>query len=90
MRIASLLGALALAPVAAFAGPVDINSADAETIAAELAGIGPAKAAAIVEYREANGPFSGPEDLLNVQGIGARTLEEIREDLRFTAPAPGR
>jgi len=83
MRIPQLLAALALSPMAAFAGPVDVNSADAQTLARELTGVGPAKAQAIVEYREANGPFSSPEDLLDVQGIGTRTLEDIREDLRF-------
>lgn len=83
MRIPQLLAALALSPMAAFAGPVDVNSADAQTLARELTGVGPAKAQAIVEYREANGPFSSPEDLLDVQGIGTRTLEDIREDLLF-------
>jgi len=83
MHISHLLAFLALAPLAAFAGPVDVNSADADTLARELRGVGPAKAQAIVEYRESNGPFETPEDLLGVQGIGSRTLEDIREDLRF-------
>ena len=83
MRISKLLAVLALAPVAAFAGPVDVNSADADTLARELRGVGPAKARAIVEYRESHGSFEKPEDLLGVQGIGSRTLEDIREDLRF-------
>ena len=46
-----LVTALACCPLWAFAGPVDINTADAETIAAELSGIGLAKAKEIVEYR---------------------------------------
>ena len=83
MRISHLLAALALAPLAAFAGPVDVNSADADALATELKGVGPAKAQAIVEYRESNGPYETPEDLLGVQGIGPKTLEDIREDLRF-------
>lgn len=83
MRIPHLIAALALLPMAAIAGPVDVNSADEQTLARELTGVGPAKARAIVEYREANGPFSSPEELLNVQGIGTRTLEDIRDDLRF-------
>ena len=37
------------------------------------------KAKAIVEYREQNGPFRSPDDLLNVSGIGERTLELNRE-----------
>ena len=49
---------ISLLPLAgAFAGPVNLNSADAATLAKELDGIGPAKAQAIVEYRQKNGPF---------------------------------
>ena len=47
----------ALTPFLVFAGPVNVNKADAETIARELQGVGPSKARAIVEYRETNGPF---------------------------------
>ncbi|MCD7945090.1 MAG: ComEA family DNA-binding protein [Clostridiales bacterium] len=57
--------------------PIDVNTADAETLEL-LPGIGPEKAAAIVAWREENGPFSQPEDLLEVSGIGEATLEEIR------------
>ncbi len=60
---------------AAWAGPVDLNSADAETIARELNGIGSARAQAIVEYREQFGAFTSAEDLLNVSGIGPHILE---------------
>lgn len=71
--------ALLVAAAAALAGPVNVNTADAETLSAELAGVGMAKAQAIVEYREKNGPFRSPEDLLNVAGIGERTIELNRE-----------
>ncbi len=60
---------------------VDLNSADAETLARELNGIGEAKARAIVEYREANGAFTSVDELLEVKGIGAATLEKNRERL---------
>ena len=50
-------------PVLAFAGPVDVNTADAETISEELKGIGLSKAKAIVEYREKHGPFRSADDL---------------------------
>jgi competence protein ComEA len=70
--LASLL--FAFAGAAMSADVIDINSADAKTLEA-LNGIGPAKAAAIVEYREANGPFATIEDLANVKGIGLRTVE---------------
>jgi competence protein ComEA len=66
---------------AVFAAPVDINTADASTLAAELNGIGAAKAAAIVAYRESNGPFKRLEDLIQVKGIGAKILEKNRSIL---------
>ncbi|MCK9490126.1 MAG: ComEA family DNA-binding protein [Xanthomonadales bacterium] len=63
----------------AFAGePVNINYADAEQLA-QLHGVGPAKAEAIVEYREANGPFLQVEDLAKVKGIGLATVERNRD-----------
>ena len=52
---------LALISAAAAAGPVNINTADAETLAAELQGIGMARALAFVAHREAVGPFGRPE-----------------------------
>jgi competence protein ComEA len=63
------------------AGPVDVNTADAETLSAELQGIGMSKAIAIVEYREAHGPFKSPDDLILVKGIGERTIEINRENI---------
>jgi competence protein ComEA len=77
-----LLILLASAPLYAFAGPVDINSADAETISAELKGIGLSKAKAIVEYRGKHGPFKSPEDLTLVKGIGDATVARIKADVR--------
>ena len=70
--------AWAAGPVAAAAGSpgaVDINTADAATLDRALLNVGPAKAAAIVAWREANGPFRRIEDLAEVKGIGPRTLE---------------
>lgn len=74
-------GIVALAPCLLFAGPVNVNKADAETIARELQGIGPAKARAIVEYREINGPFEAVEDLVKVRGIGNKVLEDNRKNI---------
>lgn len=59
---------------------ININSADAATLAS-LDGIGDSKAEAIVAYREANGPFATTQDLSNVKGIGARTVEKNAERL---------
>jgi competence protein ComEA len=78
---------------AALAGPVNVNTADVATIAKELDGIGKAKAQAIVEYRQKNGPFRAPEDLLKVEGIGQKVLDmnrgNIRLDKASAAPAAG-
>lgn len=63
-------------PWLVFAEPVDINTADAEQLSESLQGVGPAKAAAIVAYREQHGPFRTPEDLTNVKGIGDNLLEK--------------
>lgn len=63
------------------AGMVDINAADAETLQRELNGIGQVKAKAIVEYREANGPFTSVDELHEVKGIGASTLDKNRSKL---------
>jgi competence protein ComEA len=54
---------------------ININTADSTSLAS-LSGIGQSKAEAIVEYRKANGPFASTEELANVKGIGARTVEK--------------
>ena len=84
VRLLTIL--IACMPIWAFAGPVDINTADAETISAELNGVGLAKAKAIVEYRMKHGPFKSPEDLSLVKGIGDRTVELNRANIRVAAP----
>jgi len=71
----------AMLPLAAWAGPVDINTADAQTISAQLKGIGLTKAKAIVDYRAKHGPFKSAEDLSLVKGIGDRTVELNRADI---------
>ena len=59
-------------------GRIDINSASVDSLVS-LPQIGNVRAAAIVAYREANGPFASAEDLMNVTGIGPATLEAIRD-----------
>ena len=66
------------------ASQVDINSADVATLAKDINGIGTSKAQAIVDYREANGPFASVDDLVQVQGIGVKTLDRIREFVTLT------
>ena len=57
---------------------VNINTADATTLADKLNGIGMKKAQAIVSFREHNGAFKSVDDLVNVPGIGPATLEKNR------------
>ncbi len=63
------------------ATPVNINTADAKTIGESLSGIGLKKAEAIVKYREEKGAFNTVEDLVNVAGIGPKTVEKIKNDV---------
>ena len=55
---------------------VNINTADAETIARVLNGVGLKKAEAIVQHRETHGRFDSAADLIAVKGIGESTVEK--------------
>lgn len=55
---------------------VNINTASAQELEG-LPGVGPSRAADIVAYREANGPFRIPEDITKVKGIGESTMEGL-------------
>ena len=70
---------------------VDLNTATEAELDA-LKGVGPAKAKAIIDYREKNGPFKSVDELDNVKGFGAKTVEKLRPDLTVggatAAPAP--
>lgn len=79
LRTLGLVALLTLSPAAVMAGSININTANAEMLAETLDGVGPVRAEAIVEYREANGEFSSVEELLEVSGIGASTLESLRD-----------
>jgi len=86
MKMKLLLAAMVLGIAGmAMAGPVNVNTADAETISAELQGVGITKAIAIVEYRKANGPFKTVDDLVQVKGIGERTVEINRKNILVDA-----
>ncbi len=79
------MSTMAAAPSAvmqdAAAPQVDVNKADAATLQSELTGIGKSKAEAIVAYREAHGPFTSVDELLEVKGIGSALLERNRSKL---------
>lgn len=59
-------------------GKININTATASELE-KLPGIGPAKAAAIVSFRDSNGPFLAVDDLAGVPGIGLKTVESLKE-----------
>jgi competence protein ComEA len=67
---------------ALWAGPVNINTADASTLSRELKGIGMKRAQAIVDYRTKNGPFKSVDELTLVKGIGPAALAKNREFIR--------
>lgn len=77
---------VALAMVMMFSGPslagdagkINLNKATAAELS-QLKGIGMKYAERIVQYRDKNGPFKNVEDLLNVQGIGPKTLEKNKD-----------
>jgi len=93
-RIAALALALALSLASAGAAvaaetKVDINTATAAELT-ELPGVGEALAQRIVEYREKQGPFTAPEQLMNVRGIGEKSFAKLRDRLTVSqAPAKG-
>jgi len=75
----TLLATSMLASLAWAAEPVNVNTASVEEIAEALNGVGLSKAALIVEYREANGPFTHADELVNVKGIGVRTVDKNKD-----------
>ena len=79
MKRLSLALALALCSFAASAA-VNLNTATKEELVA-LPGIGPAKAQAILDYRNKNGAFKSVEELKDVKGIGAKRFEKLKPDL---------
>jgi competence protein ComEA len=60
------------------AAKININKASAEELT-QLKGIGQKYATKIVEYRDQNGPFAAPEDLMKVPGIGPKVLEKNQD-----------
>lgn len=88
--LASLLLSLLIAGSAFASEKVNINTADAATLAEVLVNVGPAKAEAIVAYRKQHGAFKSPEQLASVKGIGLKTVEKNRDRIVVGAAAPAR
>lgn len=61
-------------------GPINLNTATREELMS-LSGIGEVKADAILAYRAENGAFQSVEQLLEVSGIGEKTLEKLRSQI---------
>jgi competence protein ComEA len=63
---------------------VDINGATLEGLQS-VKGIGPGKAKAIIEYRQVNGPFKSVDDLKNVKGFSAKSVDKVKGELTVGA-----
>ncbi len=61
---------------------LNINTASSLELQ-QLPGIGPVRAQAIIEYREINGPFKTVDELINISGIGEKTLQKIKNQLEL-------
>ena len=70
------------------AEPVNINTADATQLAKALNGIGPAKAKAIIEYRDKNGPFKSVDQLALVEGISQKLIDRNKADIKLGGDKP--
>lgn len=82
LKIKSLLTLIAMGLFSIWAWamqPVNVNTASAEEISEALKGVGLSKAAAIVTYRNEHGEFKHIDELVNVKGIGVRTVDINRE-----------
>ncbi|MBN2123020.1 MAG: ComEA family DNA-binding protein [Deltaproteobacteria bacterium] len=69
---------LSIAPLWAEEGKININKATVEELA-KLKHVGPKYAERIVQFRNDQGPFQAPEDIMKVPGIGAKIFEVNRE-----------
>jgi competence protein ComEA len=86
--IKPLIIAASMLTLPAFAGqPVNVNNADAQQLAESLDGVGMSKAVAIIEYRDSHGPFQHADELVNVKGIGLRTVEKNRDYIQLEKKA---
>lgn len=85
--LTALLLAFACVGSLAASERININTADAATLDRVMDGVGPAKAAAIIDHRRVHGPFRTVDQLVDVKGIGPATLELNRTRIMVTAAA---
>lgn len=78
-----LAGLLAFPAFAA----VNVNTATQSELES-VKGLGPAKAKAIIAYRETNGGFKSLEDLNNVKGFGKATIDKLKDELTVGSEMP--
>jgi len=67
----------------AVAGPVNLNAADAATLASELKGVGKVKAQAILDFRQKHGPFRSVDELAQVKGFSQKLIDRNRADIKL-------
>lgn len=76
----AIIATFAFSGILFAADPVDLNTATQEQLET-VTGIGPVKAQAIIEYREANGGFKSVDDLDNVKGFGEKGVAKLRSQV---------
>ena len=79
--LAGCFGAPAGGDAAGDDGPLDLNTADQAELE-ELPGVGPVTAEHILAWREENGQFTTVDELMEVSGIGEKTLATLRPHVR--------
>lgn len=85
--VGALVSGIALPSVAAsIVGQVNVNTASTEELQ-QLPGVGAARAQAVIDAREARGGFTSVDDLLEVKGIGAASLEALRPHVTTDGPS---
>ena len=80
---ALVIGCMLVFSTLAFAGKVNINSADATALAQELSGVGEKKAQLIIDYRKKHGAFKSADELANVKGISIKTIDKNRDNIKL-------
>lgn len=76
-KLVLLLAAFVVSVSTAFAATVEVNTADQATLE-RLSGLGPVKSKAIIDERNAHGPFKDADDLANrVRGLGAKSVSKL-------------